>query len=135
MQSLWSSGEKSKGHLTVLRKGGSALQSSQNMISSLSAPTQVKRIVYYLVGRQLNGHLDGSSTSGERFGATRHMVNNCWEDSFLTSAPFSNFLAGLVRFTEAVKERKTSRLQAGSGESSEDEDDEELQLLHFFQES
>ena len=67
------------------------------------------------------------------------MVNNCWEDSALTSAPFSNFLAGLVKFTEAVKERKTGRLQVASGENSEDrensEDEEELQLLDFFQES
>jgi len=70
---------------------------------------------------------------GESFGATRHMVNNCWEDSLLTTAPFSNFLAGLVRYTEAVKEAKTSRLQAVSGEDSEEE--EELQLLDFFQES
>ena len=91
------------------------------MISSLSAPTQVCNLV---------SQLDGSSTSGENFGATRHMVNNCWEDFALTSAPFSNFLAGLVRFTEAVKERKTGRLQVASGENSEDE--EELQFLDFF---
>ena len=109
------------------RMGGSVLLSSQNMISSLSAPTQVCNLL-----RQL----DGSYTSGENFGATRHMVNNCWEDSALTSAPFSNFLAGLVKFTEAVKERKTSKLLASSGENSEDgeysEDEEELQLLDFF---
>ena len=72
-------------------------------------------------------------SSGENFGATRHMVNNCWEDSSLTCAPFSNFLASLVRFAEAVKERKISRLQVASGENSEDED--ELQILDFFQEN
>ena len=85
------------------------------------------------IREKLASQLDVSSTSGESFGATRHMVNNCWEDSLLTTAPFSNFLAGLVRFTEAVKEAKTSRLQAVSGEDSEEE--EELQLLDFFQES
>jgi len=70
---------------------------------------------------------------GENFGTTRHMVNNCWEDSSLTSAPFSNFLAGLVRFTDAVNEKKTARLQVASGEDEEDE--EELQFLDFLQES
>ena len=111
-------------HQTVQRMGGTVLQPSLNMISSLSAPTQVCNLVSYL---------DGSSISGENFGATRHMVNNCWEDSSLTSAPFSNFLAGLVRFAEAVHEKKTTRLQVASGEDEEDE--EELQFLDFLQES
>jgi len=73
-----------------------------------------------------------NTNPGESFGATRHMVNNCWEDSSLTSAPFSNFLAGLIKFTEAVSEKKTKRLQAASEDVSDDEDEEELQLLHFY---
>ena len=73
-----------------------------------------------------------TSLAGESFGATRHMVNNCWEDSSLTSAPFSNFLAGLIKFTGAVSEKKTKRLQAASEDVSDDEDEEELQLLHFY---
>ena len=81
----------------------------------------------------MSGQLDGSSISGKDFGATRHMVNNCWEDSSLTSAPFSNFLAGLVRFADAVNEKKSARLQVASGEDEEDE--EELQFLDFLQES
>jgi len=62
---------------------------------------------------------------GENFGATRHMVNNCWEDSSLTSAPFSNFFEGLAKYTEAFNKR--SELA-----SEEDLEDEELHVLSFF---
>ena len=53
------------------------------------------------------------------------MVNNCWEDSSLTSAPFSNFFEGLAKYTEAFNKR--SELA-----SEEDLEDEELHVLSFF---
>ena len=37
---------------------------------------------------------------GEDFGATRRMVNNCWEDTGLTMAPFTCFLEGLTKYVE-----------------------------------
>ena len=37
---------------------------------------------------------------GEEFGATRRVVNNCWEDTSLTMAPFTRFLEGLAMYVE-----------------------------------
>eukprot|EP00090_Calanus_glacialis_P043049 TRINITY_DN76228_c0_g1_i1.p1 TRINITY_DN76228_c0_g1~~TRINITY_DN76228_c0_g1_i1.p1 ORF type:complete len:176 (-),score=70.25 TRINITY_DN76228_c0_g1_i1:66-593(-) len=58
---------------------------------------------------------------GEQFGATRRMVNNCWEDTFLTPAPFSCFLERLHEYLEAFNEKK-----------GEEEEDEETDFFSFF---
>ena len=41
---------------------------------------------------------------GDRFGATRRVVNNCWEDMFLTPAPFTCFLNGLSQYIALCKD-------------------------------
>eukprot|EP00929_Paragymnodinium_shiwhaense_P076962 TRINITY_DN3960_c0_g1_i1.p1 TRINITY_DN3960_c0_g1~~TRINITY_DN3960_c0_g1_i1.p1 ORF type:complete len:201 (-),score=54.61 TRINITY_DN3960_c0_g1_i1:166-768(-) len=57
------------------------------------------------------------------FGATRHIVNNCNEESPFTAAPFENFLDVVVAWTE-----KSTALLA----EAEDEDDVEYPSLHDF---
>merc|ERR1712098_348713 len=43
---------------------------------------------------------------GEQFGATRHIVNNCWEDTPFTPAPFGCFLEKLVEHVAQVDKHK-----------------------------
>jgi hypothetical protein len=57
-------------------------------------------------------------------GATRWIVNNCFEDDAFTPAPFSNFVEKLVGFTAAYRE---ARGKPGGGDS-----DEEEELLEFL---
>ena len=45
-------------------------------------------------------------SQGPRFGATRQIVNNCWEDFELTLAPFSYFLEKFADFTTVFRNAK-----------------------------
>ncbi|CAK0809047.1 unnamed protein product, partial [Prorocentrum cordatum] len=58
---------------------------------------------------------------GAEHGATRHMVNNCFEDAPFTPAPFSNFVGRVARLAEA---------RAAAAAAGEDgSDDEPLEFL------
>jgi len=58
---------------------------------------------------------------GEELGATRRMVNNCWEDSGLTTAPFICFLEGLAKYVDECNRLK-----------GDQEDMDDLNFFSFF---
>merc|ERR1712059_231741 len=78
---------------------------------------------------------------GENCGATRLIVNNCFEDESFTTAPFGNFLKRLGEYVTLYKEKrkKVEEDETDEGvkqeqeeEEEDEEDEEELDFVGFF---